>query len=317
MKKNVIFISLLVVAILILTACSPQNLETTPTPISTQPAGILAEGSLHPNLAISQVFTASGLVTEVLVTEGDLVEKGQVLAELEIPSDAVLAYARAEQEVESAQQALDALQRNAETNLAQAKSNLFNTQEELTQTQDLFEEENSEENEIAYNSALAAYHEAEDTLQRLEEGEGIDPDVLAAAETRLSLAELAMENTQAILDSFQLKASIAGNIVNNTLKIGQTISAGNSVMEIVDFSPWLIKTNNLTELEISEINLGQQAKVVFDALPEKTYTATVSEIATQYEEKRGDITYTVTLVLQENDPDLRWGLTAAVTFKTN
>jgi hypothetical protein len=33
-----------------------------------------------------------------------------------------------------------------------------------------------------------------------------------------------------------------------------------------------------------------------------------------YEEKRGDTTYTATIVMDQNDPLLRWGMTAAVQF---
>jgi hypothetical protein len=40
----------------------------------------------------------------------------------------------------------------------------------------------------------------------------------------------------------------------------------------------------------------------------------VTSINDRYEEKRGDITYTVTVLLKESDPLLRWGMTAAVRF---
>ena len=43
-------------------------------------------------------------------------------------------------------------------------------------------------------------------------------------------------------------------------------------------------------------------------------TGTVEEISNVFEEKRGDITYTVRLLLQNPDPALRWGMTVVVTF---
>jgi hypothetical protein len=33
------------------------------------------------------------------------------------------------------------------------------------------------------------------------------------------------------------------------------------------------------------------------------------------EEKRGDVTYTVTIRLDKSDPRLRWGMTVAVAFE--
>jgi len=44
-------------------------------------------------------------------------------------------------------------------------------------------------------------------------------------------------------------------------------------------------------------------------------TGEVSSINARYEEKRGDITYTVTITINESDPAMRWGMTAAVYFK--
>jgi len=65
---------------------------------------------------------------------------------------------------------------------------------------------------------------------------------------------------------------------------------------------------------VVNLKVGQKANIVFDALPGKTLTAEVTHINQLFEEKRGDITYTVTLALTQTDPALRWGMTAAVRF---
>ena len=52
-----------------------------------------------------------------------------------------------------------------------------------------------------------------------------------------------------------------------------------------------------------------------DALPEVKLTGVVKSIKSKYEEKRGDITYTVTIGLTSTDPKMRWGMTAEVTFE--
>jgi hypothetical protein len=43
-------------------------------------------------------------------------------------------------------------------------------------------------------------------------------------------------------------------------------------------------------------------------------TGQVSFIAPQYEEKRGDVTYTVTIVLDNLAEGARWGMTGQVLF---
>ena len=72
---------------------------------------------------------------------------------------------------------------------------------------------------------------------------------------------------------------------------------------------------NLTEIEVVDISLGQEVVVVADALPDLELTGTVDKIGDVFEEKRGDITYTVRIVLDEVDPRLRWGMTVVITFK--
>jgi hypothetical protein len=59
---------------------------------------------------------------------------------------------------------------------------------------------------------------------------------------------------------------------------------------------------------------GQGVTVVPDALPGVTLTGTVESISDVFEEKRGDITYTASILLDGIDPRLRWGMTVVITF---
>ena len=95
---------------------------------------------------------------------------------------------------------------------------------------------------------------------------------------------------------------------------GERIAAGVPVMTVVDFSNWQIKTDNLTEINVVNVEVGQKVEVVLDALPDKTFNGEVSQISRVYEEKRGDVTFTTTITLSQTDQQMRWGMTAAVTF---
>lgn len=55
--------------------------------------------------------------------------------------------------------------------------------------------------------------------------------------------------------------------------------------------------------------------IVPDAIPDLELTGTVEEISDQFEEKRGDITYTARIRIDDIDPRLRWGMTVAISFK--
>jgi len=167
--------------------------------------------------------------------------------------------------------------------------------------------------ETALNQAETSLDKAIQDSQDLEAGP--DADQLAAAEARVAAAEATIASAEASLDNLELEATIDGTVVEQNLVVGQAVTPGTPVMRLADFSQMYVETDDLTELEVVEIGENQNASVVADALPEVTLNGVVEEIASVYEEKRGDITYTVRILLNEFDPRLRWGMTVAVTFE--
>jgi multidrug resistance efflux pump len=166
--------------------------------------------------------------------------------------------------------------------------------------------------ETTLSQAQASLDKALQDSQDLEAGP--DADQVAAADARVAAAEAAIRSAEAALSNLELIATIDGTVVEQNLVVGQAVTPGQAVMRIVDFSQMFVETDDLTELEVVEISMGQKASIVADALPDTTLNGTVDKIANVFEEKRGDITYTVRIKLDDFDPRLRWGMTVAVTF---
>ncbi len=145
--------------------------------------------------------------------------------------------------------------------------------------------------------------------------EGPDLDDLAAAEERVKAAEVNLKAAKAALTHLELVATIDGTVVEQNLNISQQVTAGQPAMKITDFSQMYAETDDLTELEVVDISIGQKTIIIPDALPDLELTGTVEEISDQYEEKRGDITYTARIRIDDIDPRLRWGMTVAITFQ--
>lgn len=194
---------------------------------------------------------------------------------------------------------------NARLNLEQAKLNL-NNYVNPPNAQDL----SISNAEVAVAKAL--YEDAQRQLEKLLNG--ANSNELDMAKARLDSANSAVVNAQNQIDALSLTANIAGTIVDLTLQPGQKIAAGETAVVIADYSDWVVKTDNLTETEVTTITTGQKANVVLDALPEKTLQGEVTYINSLFEEKRGDVTYTVTILLTQTDPLMRWGMTGAVEF---
>jgi len=153
---------------------------------------------------------------------------------------------------------------------------------------------------------------ADQTYEDLNDGP--DPDDLAAVESRITAAETGLTAARAALENLELIAPFSGTIVDLQLKVGEQVSAGMLVVLLADISEWMVETDDLTEIEVPEIRVGQSVTVTPDALPELELSGTVESISDLFEEKRGDITYTVRIRLNEEDERLRWGMTVVVTF---
>lgn len=297
-----------------LTACTAPQQEVGSTAEPEVPAGIIAEGRLVPVDWLDQSFTMSGKVEEVLVVNGDLVEVGDVLARLQASPDSALALARAQEEVLASQQAMDSLEASADLSLAQAEQVLLDAQQEYENAQSVFDANTSDVNKIRRDVASASLQLAEDAFTRIENGGGIDPLLLAAAESRQASAAAGLQSAQSLIDAHELKANLSGTIVDLNLKAGMMIAPVVPVAVVADYGGWLVKTDNLSETQVADVAVGDQVEVYLDALPDLSLSGEVTYINSRFEEKRGDITFTVTIKVNETDPRMRWGMTAAVKF---
>lgn len=314
MKKFSVLLTITAAVSLLLSACSTASAEPTITTTTVQPSGIISEGRLMPANQLDQSFSISGQVAEVLVQDGETVITGQVLARLSDSPEANAALVRAQLEVLAAQQEMDDLLTHAEESLAESQLAYVEAKDQLDQAQTNYDSDSSDENRALLNSARVALRMTEDTLATLESTDGVDPDRLVAAQARRDVASASLFSAQALIDARELKATLDGVVVDLDLQPGQQVLAGVPVILIADFSQWVIKTDNLTEIDVTGVTVGQPVEVVFDALPDVNLAGEVTRINARYEEKRGDITYTVTILLTQTDPLMRWGMTAAVSF---
>ena len=166
------------------------------------------------------------------------------------------------------------------------------------------------EAELAVAEAQLAIAERDYALWQ----DGPHPDDLAAAEARLNAAQANLESAQVALADTQLTSPISGVVVSMNLKVGEQVGPGEVAAVVADLSSWKVETDNLTEIEVPGVHVGQTVTIVPDALPDLTLTGTVESVGDLFEEKRGDVTYTVLINLDEGDPALRWGMTVVATF---
>ena len=144
--------------------------------------------------------------------------------------------------------------------------------------------------------------------------DGPHPNDVVLAEARLANAEAQLAAAQAALANVELTAPFDGTVAGVMSKVGEMASPGQPAVVLADFSSWIVETDNLTEIELPQIEVGQSVVVSFDALSDVELQGTVTAIRPLFEIRQGDVTYAVKIMLDNDDPRLQWGMTAVVTF---
>jgi HlyD family secretion protein len=145
--------------------------------------------------------------------------------------------------------------------------------------------------------------------------DGPDPDDVAAAQERITAAEANLRAAKNALQDMELLAPFAGTVVEVSVKPGEWVEVGQPVVVLAVITEWVVETDDLTEIQVPQIAIGQKATVIPEALPDSTLVGTVEYISEIFEIKSGDVTYTTRILLDETDPRLRWGMTVAVIFE--
>lgn len=164
--------------------------------------------------------------------------------------------------------------------------------------------------------ARANVEAAKKKLERVKGGP--DSDQLALAESRVKNAEAQVASARDALSDLELRAPFDGIVVTSNLKVGEIAGTGTGIpspVSMADTSQMKVKTTDLTELNVVDITPGMPAVISLDALPGVEFNGTVERINALGENKQGDITYTVYITLDQQDPRLRWNMTAQVVFK--
>jgi multidrug resistance efflux pump len=113
----------------------------------------------------------------------------------------------------------------------------------------------------------------------------------------------------------EIRAPLTGTITNLDMRPGDFAEAGKVVATVADLSGWVVKTTNLTEIDVVNVREGQAVTITLDALPGVALQGRVISIAKNFGLRQGDIVYPVTISLKSQALAMRWGLTAQVTFQ--
>jgi multidrug efflux pump subunit AcrA (membrane-fusion protein) len=351
-KITVITLVTLFVSSLFLSACGSTVAAVASTPtIQTVNSGdgITSEGRVEPIHYAEIALNTGGLVSDVLSKEGDKVDAGQVVARIQNDQAQTLvsAQANALQQLTSAHQAARDAQYNLDkfdipgdfagmTPLQAANVML----DQLNVARDAFEPyKNAGDLKMQHgnividtgvyrntakmyktrlDAAWILYRKAVEWLDLNSALETANAQLVQAQKDYDNLQDPSFaENTagaRSAMANAEVRAPFAGTLTNLDLKVGEIAPVGQPVLTIADLTGWVVKTTDLTEIDVVKIKEGQPVDIKFDAIPDVILKGNILTISQNYIEKQGDIDYIVTVLLTENNPAIRWGMTAKVNF---
>jgi HlyD family secretion protein len=135
---------------------------------------------------------------------------------------------------------------------------------------------------------------------------------IAAAQASVAQAAAGVQAAQDALQEATLVAPFDGTIAQIDTEAGQVVGPGVPIVSMADLGKWEVDTDDLTEVDVINVQPGQPVTITFDALPNVTLNGRVLAITPKSQTKRGDVTYTVKIAIDDPDPRLKWGMTAQV-----
>ncbi|MBN1579789.1 MAG: biotin/lipoyl-binding protein [Anaerolineae bacterium] len=140
---------------------------------------------------------------------------------------------------------------------------------------------------------------------------------IAQARTMVEKAKLAVAGIELQLQDASLVAPFAGTVVRVDVEAGDQVVFGQVAIVLAKLDRLEVRTTDLTELDVTLVEVGQPAIVTIDALPGREMEAQVAYVALIGEDYRGDVTYEVVIQWSEAQhiEALRWGMTAMIAIK--
>ena len=138
---------------------------------------------------------------------------------------------------------------------------------------------------------------------------------VSQAEVRAEIAQGNVDAAQTALDRMTLRALFPGTVSSVDVKIGQQVTPGAPILTLADLEDWLVKTTDLSEQNITRVEIGAPVQVTIDAISGETLDGQIIDIGRGFQSAGGEVIYQVTIDLEDRaDLPLRWGMSAEVNY---
>lgn len=256
---------------------------------------VMATGKIVPREEIEIKPNMSGIIEKVLVTEGDQVSAGQLVATLKIVPNI--------SQVNSTQQEVQ----NASLQINNAKANLANQQQQFSMQQRL------------YNQGVISKQEfltAQQQLQSMQIQVRNAQQQFQTAQKNLQIARTGVASGLQSLATTQIRSKANGTVLEVPVKVGSQVieanqfNAGTTICSVADLNS-LIFEGKIDEAQAGKLKEGMNMNIVIGALQNKTFPGKVTMIAPKGKDENGTIKFPIEGdVFNPNNEYIRAGFSA-------
>jgi len=144
---------------------------------------------------------------------------------------------------------------------------------------------------------------------------GTGREFLEAAQSEVDRAGAALTAARAEQAQATLLAPFDATVTLIDVSPGEIVVPGQVVIVLGDLSRLQVETTDLSERDTPQVEIGQPAVVYIEALGQEI-NGKVTEVARQSTIVSGDVFYKVTIQLDEQPENLRWGMSVEVEIQT-
>ncbi len=240
----------------------------------------VATGKLNPEEEIELKPQITGIIDKILVEEGDLVKKGDLIAKIRV--------------VPNEQSLVSASSRIATNKLSFDNAKVLYDRNKALYEKGVISQQDFENSELSFNQAKESLAQAQNDYQIIKRG---------------SISGGSSANTNII-------AQIAGTVLEIPVREGDQViqsnnfNAGTTIATIADMS-LMIFEGKVDEAEVGKLKEGKDIKVILGAINDKEFPARLTFVAPKGIEENGAVQFTVKAnVTLDNTTNVRAGYSA-------
>ena len=158
---------------------------------------------------------------------------------------------------------------------------------------------------IEYAQAKAAVEQAHAAYKRLMD----NSQEIAAAKANVQ----ALQNT---VNMDKIIAPFDGTVTEISTRPSEMAQGGTQAVQLDNLDN-LVVTIDVSEVDISKVEIGHPVVITFDALPYQEYNGSVSSISSAGMDKNGTVEFRVTVTVEDADTSVKPGFTAVVSIITS